>query len=739
MFKPRNWSRSIFILLLCLTQNYAEGTEPLRNFYLVDSLDFEKIDENDRVLIDTTLTLYHQEENDTLKLDLLNHLINYCIDPNVWPMYNEVLRDYSLTLLSRAGQADQWYRKVASMHALALNNEGFHAYYQGDFTLSLEKLYQSLDLRERIGDKSGVSECYNNIGGIHYSQRHYDKALDLFKKSLALKIEIGESPGIATAYNNIGAIYNDMNLIDSAEYYYLKCLDIYVDLNDNLGLGLIYHNLGSIYIKKNQLDRAEWFFNHSIDINLKEGQSQLLSNSHYLLSKMYFDLGSLALAEKYAKISLDYANEIGFPDDIKDPAGMLSDIYTKQRKYQDALEMYQLYVTMKDSSFSEEIKQEVEARNLQYTFEKKALADSIRFAHENSINQSKIAEQDAIIKQKHTLNYSLVIGFVLLGALTVLILIALRNKKRANAEIEKQKLQVEQQRDIINEKHKLTIDQKKMLEEQNQEIKDSITYAKRLQDAILPSSETVQSALPDSFILYKPKDIVAGDFYWVEEIDNIVYFAAADCTGHGVPGAFVSIVCSNALNQAILELGICHPAQLLERVTQLVVKTFEKSNQSIKDGMDIAVCAMNKSTRELQYAGANNPLWIISSNNITYAAAQKHEVEFAPSALYEIKATKRPVGKYAADIPFEQHTLKLDHGDIIYLLSDGFADQFGGENLPSGKGRGKKFKYKQLKELLLRLQPYSMVDQKSHLNVSFEKWRGSFEQLDDVCVIGVKV
>jgi len=742
-FNSKN-STGILRLLACAFLLFTFQANVLaeeKNFYLVDSLDYELLDESDRVLIDTTLQLYHQEKTDTVRLNLLNHLVNYCSDQKVWPLYNTLLKALSIQLLAMPGKTDVWYKKVAMMHAVAVNNEGFLAYYEGDFSKALERLYFSLDLRERIGDKSGVSECYNNIGGIQYSQHNYEKALELFKESLALKLEIGNEEGTATTYNNIGAIYNDLNELDSAEHYYLQCLDIYVDIQDDLGLGLIYHNLASIYAKKGLIEKAEWFFNRSMDINKREGQLQLLANSNFLLGKMYFTQNNLALAEKFSRTSLNYANETGYPDDIKDPAGLLQEIYRKQGKYKDALEMMDLFVLMKDSAFNEEIRQQVADRDLQYRFDQEKLADSLRHATENSLNESKIKAQDAVIKRDSILKYSLAIGFILLAAITIVIFIALRNKKLANEEIARQKLQVEEQRDIINEKHRLTIDQKKMLEEQNREIKDSITYAKRLQEAILPSMQIVKKALPDSFILYKPKDIVAGDFYWLEELDETVYFAAADCTGHGVPGAFVSVVCSNALNQAILELGKCHPAQLLEKVTELVIKTFEKSNQIIKDGMDIALCALNRQTGELHYAGAYNPLWVINEKKQLVHVSKSFSTENNRYTLHEIKATKRPVGKYAAsaNIPFEGHTIQLEKGDSLYLLSDGYADQFGGENLPDGKGRGKKFKYKQLKTLLLTIHHYSMDEQRQQLNHVFEQWKGTFEQLDDVCVIGVRV
>ena len=268
------------------------------------------------------------------------------------------------------------------------------------------------------------------------------------------------------------------------------------------------------------------------------------------------------------------------------------------------------------------------------------------------------------------------------------------------------------------------------LEETHKEITDSIAYAKRIQSAILPPIKLVKKYLKDSFVLYKPKDVVAGDFYWLESfadsldskgISEGVLFAAADCTGHGVPGAMVSVVCNNALNRSVREFGLTAPGKILDKTREIVIQEFEKSEEEVKDGMDIALVSLSQyKTGEqktvLQYAGAHNPLWIIRKGT---------------STIEEIKADKEPIGKFDNPSPFTCHTLELEKGDTIYIFSDGYVDQFGGP-------RGKKFKAKPLRELLLSIQDKSMEEQKNLLNEAFENWRGELEQVDDVCVIGVR-
>ncbi len=265
------------------------------------------------------------------------------------------------------------------------------------------------------------------------------------------------------------------------------------------------------------------------------------------------------------------------------------------------------------------------------------------------------------------------------------------------------------------------------LEEKNKEILDSINYAKRLQEAILPSEKTWNTALPNSFVLYKPKDIVAGDFYWLEVVKDNILFAAADCTGHGVPGAMVSVVCSNALNRTVKEFNITDPGKVLDKVRELVKETFEKSESEVKDGMDISLCVLNINTNEVKWAGANNPLWYVHSHLEEVGGRRPED-----SILTEIKADKQPIGKYADEKLFTTHTLQLNKGDMLYLFTDGYADQFGGP-------KGKKFKYKQLLELVLTIHKKNLPEQKKELESVFKNWRGKADQIDDVCIIGVKI
>ena len=296
------------------------------------------------------------------------------------------------------------------------------------------------------------------------------------------------------------------------------------------------------------------------------------------------------------------------------------------------------------------------------------------------------------IKDKYV--YITLVGFILWA-------LALQKSKKDNITITEQKEELEYQKYLV--------------EERNREITQSIEYALRIQTAILPPEKIVKQYLENSFILYKPKDIVAGDFYWMESVGDLVLFAACDCTGHGVPGAMVSVVCHNALNRAVREFGLTQPAEILDKTSEIVKENFAKSEEDIKDGMDISLCAFNTKTNKLEWAGANNPLWLINNQE-----------------LVETKADKQSIGNSEGSKPFTNHTFTLKTGENIYIFSDGFQDQFGGEG-------EKKFTKRRFKELLLTLQNLTIQAQGIAIDKFIVDYRKETEQTDDILVMGVKV
>ena len=305
-------------------------------------------------------------------------------------------------------------------------------------------------------------------------------------------------------------------------------------------------------------------------------------------------------------------------------------------------------------------------------------------------------------------------------------LIKIENLAIENLKKEREKQQILENQNKVLEENVIArtlelVKEKQTVEEKNREILDSILYAKRIQATILPPLNKIKQYFKESFVLYLPKDIVAGDFYWMEtETDSdTIFFAVCDCTGHGVPGAFVSVICSNALNKTVREFGIKKPSDILDKVSEIVSFDLSLNNEEddeIMDGMDISFCSFNYKTNILQWAGANNPFWLIKKTG-----------EFI-----EKKADKQPIGKSNNRRPFTNHELQLENGDTFYLLSDGYADQFGGKDEI-------KFQRSKLKELLANIQQQPLNEQGITLMTTIKEWQGAIEQTDDICLVGIRI
>ena len=326
---------------------------------------------------------------------------------------------------------------------------------------------------------------------------------------------------------------------------------------------------------------------------------------------------------------------------------------------------------------------------------------------DQELNDVKFAAKDKELKDTKNTITLFIFGAILVAVLLAFVIRSNILRKQANKELAQQKETIlEQKAEVESQKH--------LVEEKQKEIVDSINYAKRLQDAILARPEEIDRWFPENFLLYQPKDIVAGDFYFFEVTDSHIFYSAADCTGHGVPGAMVSIVCSNALSRCIKEFRLTDPGRILDKTRELVLETFSKSSSEVKDGMDISLMVVDKANKNVKWSGANNPLWYIINN-----------------VLHEIKPNKQPIGKTDNPLPFTTHEIPVIPGTIVYLFTDGFADQFGGP-------KGKKFKYKQLEESAMLFSSLRMKEQKEALWKKFLNWKGSLEQIDDVCLLGVK-
>jgi len=588
-----------------------------------------------------------------------------------------------------------------SKMAASIGNLGLIAQRNGKYVKAIRLNMESLKLQEQANDLRGVALSYNNVGAIYLETEDIDNAEKYFQLGLEIANEMENPQFIAGMLGNLGVVFSERGDEQMALEYVKKAYAIQEEIEDRFSMAGSLNSMGFSKGTLNEPDSALYFFNQAETIIRELGDQRYLSSILINKARVYSKDNNEAMALRYLKEAKELAIGNTDMERIRESNQELYKLYKGRKDFENALYSLETYYKMRDSLKNEEVAAEMIKQNYQYQYEKKALADSIENMEAQKVSEAEIAAKDAKIAQDQILKYSLWIGVAFLLVFAAFVAHRLRLTQKQKLTIEKQKNEVVYQKEIVEEK--------------NREITDSITYAQRIQSAILPPNKLIKEHLANSFILYKPKDIVAGDFYWLEVFEGKILFAVADCTGHGVPGAMVSVICNNGLNRSVREHQLNDPAKILDKTREIVIQEFEKSEEEVQDGMDIALCALKGNT--LTYAGANNPLWIIRKNAT--------EVE-------EIKADKQPIGKYGKPEPFTSNQVTVQPGDSIYLFSDGFVDQFGGE-------KGKKFKPANLRKLLLSVQDQSMEKQMELLDEAFETWRGDLEQIDDVCMIGVRV
>ncbi|MDF1672288.1 MAG: tetratricopeptide repeat protein [Vicingaceae bacterium] len=678
----------------CIAQKYAD-----KDYYLVDSLVLEELTTFDRNLIDSCLVIFHKATDDTSKIYALDGIRLRMMHQD-WVKYDEwVFTFVKESLKKQNTPAELMYLKKTIGDIYNNKSIGFQA--NGNNSKSLEYSIKALKIYEEVNDSWRLSVGYLNIGNYYLDNNDYKAALNYYYKGLEIAEEANDTDNIANGLLSIGTLKEEQGDYDSAMKHYAESLEMIKAYGDITRYPTTLNCIGDLYELLGNKEKAIDYYYKALAINEKVGDKGGASNSLYRIGSILIKQNRLEEAYYYAKRSYDLALEIGFPATIRSSSELLSVIYEKQGKGAEALKMYKLHVKMNDS-LSRELDEAATIKlQAKFEYEKQKAVDDAEHDKEIAI------EQEA--KEKQTiLTYATAGGLGLVGIFLLVVFNRLKVTRKQKSIIEEQKTEVEKQKTVVELAHT-------ELEEKNKEITDSIQYAKRIQNAILPPNKVVKEYLQESFIYYKPKDIVAGDFYWLEHSKNKVLFAAADCTGHGVPGAMVSVVCNNGLNRSVREYGLTDPGEILNKTREIVVQEFEKSEEDVKDGMDIALCSIEGN--KLQYAGAHNPLWIIRKD--------AEEIE-------EIKANKQPIGQFDNPEPYTTHPLELKEGDSLYIFSDGYADQFGGE-------KGKKLKTTNFKKLLLSIQTEPMEKQKQLIDEAFEKWKGNLEQLDDVCVIGVRI
>jgi serine phosphatase RsbU (regulator of sigma subunit)/tetratricopeptide (TPR) repeat protein len=581
--------------------------------------------------------------------------------------------------------------------AQSYNNLGSGYQSKGEYENAMNAYIKALGIHEQLNNESGCAIVYANIGFIFRQQQNYSKAIAFHRKALGIHQKINENDLAAGCMVNIGNVYYNKGDYDSAIVQYTEALSIYQRLGDKASIATIENNIGAIYFEKKDYEKANEYFLRSYVIREQAQNKYEMATSLNNIGEVFGKLGNYDKAIEYCEKSLKVAKEINARDIMIYNYENLAGLNAFVGKFNEAYRFQLLKSDLKDSVLNVENNKQITELSVKYETEKKEA--------ENRVLRAE-GERQKIV------SIAVTGGLAFVGIFAFFIFRSYRQKKKANVLLASQNSEILIQKDIIEEKSRI-------VEEKNKDITDSIKYAKRLQSAILKPQEYLSSCFSDGFVLFKPKDIVSGDFYWFEKFGNHSMVAAADCTGHGVPGAFMSIIGCNLLTQAVNEYAITKPSAILNSVNKGISKVLQqkKDEPSVKDGMDIALCVMDTDRMVLEYAGAYNPLWLVRDGKII-----------------EFKANKFPVGAFVGEEikQFTNHEIPIIKGDMIYLFSDGYADQFGGP-------QGKKFKYKALQKLILEICSKPTSVQKEIFDKTFESWRGELEQVDDVLLVGVKI
>lgn len=698
----------IFAKLLVFSQNSLEDS--LRYYFSlpVDTNVVKKLNDiNGKIL-----TRGNPAERQSDQLKILSHAIRLNFIKGQAKSYNllGIIKYYN----SDFDSAAYFYQKGLELNQRINYKKGIAAGYgnladiavmKGDLTGALKNKLKALELQEEILDKGGIIKTYNGIADIYGNLRNYDKAIAYGLKALKKAEEFKLNEDIGTIYLFLGMNYSRDTKYEKAIYYFRKAILANTEAGYADGVIYSYNNLGGIFLQQWQQDSAEVYYSLAKDLIQYSRDKEAIATTCVNYGSLLFTKKKYTEAEKYLKQGLSLLHEMGQIKGLPETYGTLAEIAAAKKDFKTAYELFRKSAFYNDSTLNNDVQKKI--ADLQILFEKEKSDKKIQLLNKDKDVQTKISASQR--KQKYIILISSVIIVILLCVFIVFVI------NRFNL--------TRKQKAIIELKEKETARQKEVIEEKQKEIIDSINYAKRIQHSLLAGDELLSSNLPEYFILFKPKDIVSGNFYWASQLNNGHFsLVTADSTGHGVPGAIMCMLNIACLNEATGKNNTS-PDKILFETRKSVIEHLSNdgSTGGGKDGMDCSLLCFDFENKRLLFSGANNPAWIIRRSN-------EHE-----AALIELKPDKMPVGKHDKDHePFTLQELELKKGDLIYTFTDGYADQFGGP-------KGKKFKYKPLQEILLGFSNTPMSKQKEILENTFNRWKGDLEQVDDVLIIGIKI
>jgi serine phosphatase RsbU (regulator of sigma subunit) len=618
------------------------------------------------------------------------------------------------TIFKYCDQAISLAEKLKISPARAIVIKGSAFMNAGKLASALECFVKAAGYYKDSGNNLGLGILYMYISEVYDKQdnpgnsKYYLKtAIEIFKKEK-------DSVYLATAYHDLGYVYYRTGLYDTALIIFSQTGEIHQKLGNQLEFAVSLGNTGLVYSRKSEFQKAEEYLLRAIDIISKMGENgDDRAVTEYMIeyAGILRQKGELKKAISTATESFDKASKNKYLDFESDAANLLAKLYQNLGKYDSAYHYQSIYINAKDSIKS--------IKNIQ------KMAD-LRTEFEVSKKQAEVE----VLEKNKLIQLIVIIGLALILILAIGLVIiystSLKRSKKLTTALDERRILLEEQGKILNA-------QREELIQQKEEIISSINYAKYIQSALLPQEEQLESLLGEHLVLYKPKDIVSGDFYWISSIEDKTVIAAVDCTGHGVPGAFMSMLGTSMLNEIVNKEYITHPGVILRRLRKEVINSLQQKGDrgEQKDGMDIALCTIDLENMKLQFAGANNPLYLVRKSDLEKVGIPRCEPN-GDDQLYEIKGDLMPIGISDRMNNFTIHEIDIFKGDTIYLFSDGFPDQFGGPD-------NKKFGYKRFRELLHGNNAETLSDKKIIIEQVLNDWKGDHSQIDDILVIGFRI
>ena len=701
----------LLIIILFLTVEYGYSSQI--SIDEIDSILIEKVDYIESILelrriSPADLIAYNKSTTNELSKCKINNAL-------CWIYF----KSKPLKAMEYAKVQKSLAEKLMVEDALIASYDNMAWLYRGinDNENAILYMLKALKTKEEINDTAGIVVSLSGLAGIYLNVNNFDLAYDYFNQSLKIEESRNDNSDegkrrLAVITGNLGLCHTQKGEIDKGLEMYFKTIELYIQSGLEHESSTTYGNIGLIYLNnKKDYSKALEYLLKAMEYHELDEDVSKQSGVYAALSEVYSLQGDFTKALIYGKKAVKFAGLSGDKQDVMSSNRTLATIFYSNRNYQMAYDHFKVAFEMKDSIFDETSSEQIAEMQTKYDTEKKEAENSLLLA-EKELDRAEI-------DKKSTQQKMLMLGLGLTLLIVVYIAYSLNQKKKTNKLLNAQNEEISSKNEIIEEK--------------NKDITDSINYAQRIQNAILPLDGLLKKHF-DSFIYYRPKDIVSGDFYWIKEVGDKIYFSVVDCTGHGVPGAFMSIIGHNSLNRIIDDFKLTDTGLILDKLNELVTEVVANKSadeMDIRDGMDISICCIDKSTNTLQYSGANNSLYLLRKPENKLDGSDSI-LENEGTKFYEVKPNKMAIGGGDNNKKYETHQLQLEEKDTVYLFSDGYADQFGGP-------KGKKFMYKSFKRMFLSIQEENLDEQLSIIDKTLVDWKGDIEQLDDICVMGVRV